>query len=45
MIMQAIYVKKYFSQINSFIINNELLKLKNMDWLANWIIDKLINSY
>jgi hypothetical protein len=40
MIMQAILPKQIFFQINLFIINNELLKFKNMDWLADWIIDK-----
>ncbi len=40
MIMQAILCKQIFFQINSLIINNELLKLKNMDWLADWIVDK-----
>jgi hypothetical protein len=45
MIMQAILCKQFYFQINSFIINNKLLKLKNMDWLVDWIVDKLINSY
>jgi hypothetical protein len=30
---------------NAFIINNELLKKKNMDLLIGWIVKKFKNSY
>jgi hypothetical protein len=30
---------------NAFMINSELLKFKNMNWLANWNVNQLKNTY
>jgi hypothetical protein len=38
-------VIQLFSEKNAFMVNVELLKFKNMNWLANWIVNKLKNTY
>jgi len=37
-------VIELFFEKNTFMINIELLKFKNMNWLANWIVNELKNT-
>ncbi len=44
MMIIDIIIRLFFEK-NAFMINVELLKFKNMNWLANWIVNKLKNTY
>jgi hypothetical protein len=43
MMIMSTFVNIYIE--NAFIITSQFLNFKNMNWLIDWIINKLNNSY